>query len=668
MADFGVSDHIYGSSNFRRPREEPGMTSTRASGTFSPRESPGLSSSREAFPDLALGGGRSPPGRETCIKVPIGCLGPRQGHLEDEKPGQRRTVMSLLGLPDLPIKLGVGGQEQPKAALPKPLSRPTSPELKHTAFGHAFVPASPARGRGPTSRVEERLAMAAVASARSGHSGAASPRGVARISPLSFAASGTASPREGPRPMSPGGEVSTRHGAASPNMASSRHGAASPNMASSRADSRAVSRADSRATSPSPDRNVTWDSAPTRGAPPLPGQRPIQMLYEDEPMLRASSPTLSRQSSSSRTEPAALERGMQASAEEQRQARGRAAQRATPPESRPVSRPGSPLPYAKSGHATPAEGGSSLVHMRAKAAVANANARWLAAAAATDIAMGQAKSSNENRRKLKNIYDEHRVSDKRYKYEVALADAAERAEAVQEAQVDRALELAKAIGLYLHKAQRPPKVKFELGTPPLSKRGAKGSSNEALRVEGGSISDTGELAGAALGTALGDLGGGYGGSSALHLMKASLTARLATSAVELAVTERQLADAEQAYKPSSAASSGASAPRESTSLEGLNGHIGAKILLREVEPDSVAHYLNRRNPNELQPSIEESRPEEKCVVLYRRPGESLGLRISVDREGGPPIISEVNRTPPDTTSPALLSVPLSLPPSQPTPY
>ena len=531
------------------------MTSTRASGTFSPRESPGLSSSREAFPDLALGGGRSPPGRETCIKVPIGCLGPRQGHLEDEKPGQRRTVMSFLGLPDLPIKLGVGGQEQPKAALPKPLSRPTSPELKHTAFGHAFVPASPARGRGPTSRVEERLAMAAVASARSGHSGAASPRGVARISPLSFAASGTASPREGPRPMSPGGEVSTRHGAASPNMASSRHGAASPNMASSRADSRAVSRADSRATSPSPDRNVTWDSAPTRGAPPLPGQRPIQMLYEDEPMLRASSPTLSRQSSSSRTEPDALKKGVQASAEEQRQARGRAAQRATPPESRPVSRPGSPLPYAKSGHATPAEGGSSLVHMRAKAAVANANARWLAAAAATDIAMGQAKSSNENRRKLKNIYDEHRVSDKRYKYEVALADAAERAEAVQEAQVDRALELAKAIGLYLHKAQRPPKVKFELGTPPLSKRGAKGSSNEALRVEGGSISDTGELAGAALGTALGDLGGGYGGSSALHLMKASLTARLATSAVELAVTERQLADAEQAYSASSAAAS-----------------------------------------------------------------------------------------------------------------
>ena len=667
------------------------MTSTRASGTFSPRESPGLSSPREAFPDLALGGGRSPPGRETCIKVPIGCLGPRQGHLEDEKPGQRRTVMSFLGLPDLPIKLGVGGQEQPKAALPKPLSRPTSPELKHTAFGHAFVPASPARGRGPTSRVEERLAMAAVASARSGHSGAASPRGVARISPLSVAASGTASPREGPRPMSPGGEVSTRHGAASPNMASSRHGAASPNMASSRADSRAVSRADSRATSPSPDRNVTWDSAPTRGAPPLPGQRPIQMLYEDEPMLRASSPTLSRQSSSSRTEPAALERGMQASAEEQRQARGRAAQRATPPESRPVStppesrpvstqratppesrpvsRPGSPLPYAKSGHATPAEGGSSLVHMRAKAAVANANARWLAAAAATDIAMGQAKSSNENRRKLKNIYDEHRVSDKRYKYEVALADAAERAEAVQEAQVDRALELAKAIGLYLHKAQRPPKVKFELGTPPLSKRGAKGSSIEALRMEGGSISDTGELAGAALGTALGDLGGGYGGSSALHLMKASLTARLATSAVELAVTERQLADAEQAYKPSSAASSGASAPRESTSLEGLNGHIGAKILLREVEPDSVAHYLNRRNPNELQPSIEESRPEEKCVVLYRRPGESLGLRISVDREGGPPIISEVSRTPPAPLhAHHQPHAPLSLPPSHLTPH
>ena len=645
------------------------MTSTRASGTFSPRESPGLSSSREAFPDLDLGGGRSPPGRETCIKVPIGCLGPRQGHLEDEKPGQRRTVMSLLGLPDLPIKLGAGGQEQPKAALPKPLSRPTSPELKHTAFGHTFVPASPARGRGPTSRVEERLAMAAVASARSGHSGAASPRGVARISPLSFAASGTASPREGPRPMSPGGEVSTRHGAASPNMASSRHGAASPNMASSRADSRAVSRADSRATSPSPDRNVTWDSAPTRGAPPLPGQRPIQMLYEDEPMLRASSPTLSRQSSSSRTEPAALERGMQASAEEQRQARGRAAQRATPPESRPVSRPGSPLPYAKSGHATPAEGGSSLVHMRAKAAVANANARWLAAAAATDIAMGQAKSSNENRRKLKNIYDEHRVSDKRYKYEVALADAAERAEAVQEAQVDRALELAKAIGLYLHKAQRPPKVKFELGTPPLSKRGAKGSSNEALRMEGGSTLDTGELAGAALGTALGDLGGGYGGSSALHLMKASLTARLATSAVELAVTERQLADAEQAYKPSSAASSGASAPRESTSLEGLNGHIGAKILLREVEPDSVAHYLNRRNPNELQPSIEESRPEEKCVVLYRRPGESLGLRISVDREGGPPIISEVSRTPPAPShAHHQPHAPLSLPPSQLTPH
>ena len=105
------------------------MTSTHASGTFSPRESPGLSSPREAFPDLALGGGRSPPGRETCIKVPIGCFGPRQVHLdEDEKPGQRRTVMSFLGLPDLPIKLGAGGQEQPKAALPKLLSRPMSPE------------------------------------------------------------------------------------------------------------------------------------------------------------------------------------------------------------------------------------------------------------------------------------------------------------------------------------------------------------------------------------------------------------------------------------------------------------------------------------------------------------------------------------------------------------
>lgn len=604
------------------------MTSTRASGTFSPRESPGLSSPREAFPDLALGGGRSPPGRETCIKVPIGCFGPRLVHLdEDEKPGQRRTVMSFLGLPDLPIKLGAGGQEQPKAALPKLLSRPTSPELKYTAFGHAFVPASPARGRGPTSRVEERLAMAAAASARrSGHSGAASPQ-------------------EGPRPMSPGGGVSTRHGASSPRLGNSR----------------ADSRADSRATSPSPDRNVTWDSAPTRGPPPLLGQRPVQMLYEEEPLPRASAPTLSTQSSS-RSEPLlpvrALERGMQASAEEQRQARGRPiatspAQRATSPESRPVSRPGSPRgspsPLAKSGHATPVEGGSSLVHMRATAAVANANARWLAAAAATDIAMGQAKSSNENRRKFKNIYDEQRVSDKRYKYEVALAEAAERAEAVQEAQVDRAVKLAKAIGLSLLKVQRPPKVKFELGTPPLSKRSAKESSNEAPRVEGVSILDADEtdaLAGSALGTALGDLGGGYGGSSALHLMKASLTARLATSAVELAVTERQLADAEQAYSASSAAAAARSAPCDSTTLEGLNGHIGAKILLREVEPESVAHFLNRLNPNELQPSLEESRPEEKCVVLYRRPGESLGLRISVDREGGPPIISEVSRTPP----------------------
>lgn len=153
--------------------------------------------------------------------------------------------------------------------------------------------------------------------------------------------------------------------------------------------------------------------------------------------------------------------------------------------------------------------------MRATAAVANANARWLAAAAATDIAMGQAKSSNENRRKFKNIYDEQRVSDKRYKYEVALAEAAERAEAVQEAQVDRAVKLAKAIGLSLLKVQRPPKVKFELGTPPLSKRSAKESSNEAPRVEGVSILDADEtdaLAGAALGTALGDLGGGYGGA------------------------------------------------------------------------------------------------------------------------------------------------------------
>jgi hypothetical protein len=296
--------------------------------------------------------------------------------------------------------------------------------------------------------------------------------------------------------------------------------------------------------------------------------------------------------------------------------------------------------------------------MRATAAVANANARWLAAAAATDIAMGQAKSSNENRRKFKNIYDEQRVSDKRYKYEVALAEAAERAEAVQEAQVDRAVKLAKAIGLSLLKVQRPPKVKFELGTPPLSKRSAKESSNEAPRVEGVSILDeTDALAGAALGTALGDLGGGYGGSSALHLMKASLTARLATSAVELAVTERQLADAEQAYSASSAAAR--CAPCDSTTLEGLNGHIGAKILLREVEPESVAHFLNRLNPNELQPSLEESRPEEKCVVLYRRAGESLGLRISVDREGGPPIISEVSRTPPalhmHITSPTPLS-------------
>jgi hypothetical protein len=587
------------------------MTSTRASGTSSPRESPGLSSPREAFPDLALGGGRSPPGRETCIKVPIGCFGPRQVHLdEDEKPGQRRTVMSFLGLPDLPIKLGAGGQEQPKAALSKLVSRPTSPELKYTAFGHAFVPASPARGRGPTSRVEERLAMAAAASARrSGHSGAASPQ-------------------EGPRPMSPGGGVSTRHGAASPNMGSPNTG--SPRLGNSRADS--------RATSPSPDRNVTWNSAPTRGPPLLLGQRPVQMLYEEEPRLRASAPTLSSQSSG-RSEPLlpvrTLERGMKASAEEERQARGRSAQRATSPESRPVSRPGSPrgspLPFAKSGHTTPVEGGSSLVHMRATAAVANANARWLAAAAATDIAMRQAKSSNENRRKFKNIYDEQRVSDKRYKYEVALAEAAERAEAVQEAQVDRAVKLAKAIGLSLLKVQRPPRVKFELGTPPLSKRSAKESSNEARRVEGVSNFDetdeTDALAGAALGTALGDLGGGYGGSSALHLMKASLTARLATSAVELAVTERQLADAEQAYSSSSAAAPAPCAPCDSTTLEGLHGHIGAKILLREVEPESVAHFLNRQNPNELQPSPEGSRPEEKCVVLYRRPGESLGLPL-----------------------------------------
>lgn len=630
------------------------MTSTRASGTSSPRESPGLSSPREAFPDLALGGGRSPPGRETCIKVPIGCFGPRQVHLdEDEKPGQRRTVMSFLGLPDLPIKLGAGGQEQPKAALPKLLSRPTSPELKYTAFGHAFVPASPARGRGPTSRVEERLAMAAAASARrSGHSGAASPQ-------------------EGPRPMSPGGGVSTRHGAASPNMGSPNMG--SPNMGSPRLGN-------SRATSPSPDRNVTWDAAPTRGPPPLLGQRPVQMLYEEEPRLRASAPTLSSQSSS-RSEPLlpvrALERGMKASAEEERQARGRPAQRATSPESRPVSRPGSPrgspLPFAKSGHTTPVEGGSSLVHMRATAAVANANARWLAAAAATDIAMRQAKSSNENRRKFKNIYDEQRISDKRYKYEVALAEAAERAEAVQEAQVDRAVKLAKAIGLSLLKVQRPPKVKFELGTPPLSKRSAKESSNEARRVEGVSNLDetdeTDALAGAALGTALGDLGGGYGGSSALHLMKASLTARLATSAVELAVTERQLADAEQAYSASSAAASAPCAPCDSTTLEGLHGHIGAKILLREVEPESVAHFLNRQNPNELQPSPEGSRPEEKCVVLYRRPGESLGLRISVDREGGPPIISEVSRTPPAPShAHHQPHAPLSLPPSQLTPH
>jgi hypothetical protein len=289
------------------------------------------------------------------------------------------------------------------------------------------------------------------------------------------------------------------------------------------------------------------------------------------------------------------------------------------------------LPFAKSGHTTPVEGGSSLVHMRATAAVANANARWLAAAAATDIAMRQAKSSNENRRKFKNIYDEQRVSDKRYKYEVALAEAAERAEAVQEAQVDRAVKLAKAIGLSLLKVQRPPRVKFELGTPPLSKRSAKESSNEARRVEGVSNFDetdeTDALAGAALGTALGDLGGGYGGSSALHLMKASLTARLATSAVELAVTERQLADAEQAYSSSSAAAPAPCAPCDSTTLEGLHGHIGAKILLREVEPESVAHFLNRQNPNELQPSPEGSRPEEKCVVLYRRPGESLGLPL-----------------------------------------
>jgi hypothetical protein len=110
-------------------------------------------------------------------------------------------------------------------------------------------------------------------------------------------------------------------------------------------------------------------------------------------------------------------------------------------------------------------------------------------------------------------------------------------------------------------------------------------------------------------------------------MKASLTARLATSAVELAVTERQLADAEQAYSASSAAASAPCAPCDSTTLEGLHGHIGAKILLREVEPESVAHFLNRQNPNELQPSPEGSRPEEKCVVLYRRPGESLGLPL-----------------------------------------
>ena len=105
---------------------------------------------------------------------------------------------------------------------------------------------------------------------------------------------------------------------------------------------------------------------------------------------------------------------------------------------------------------------------RASAAVQNANARWLHAAATADAAVAKAKEADSLRRSTDAAYwsqSETRRADQMFSYELALAKAAERAEAAQEAQLDVALQEARSLGISVHKALRQTKLTFSEAAP-----------------------------------------------------------------------------------------------------------------------------------------------------------------------------------------------------------
>jgi len=105
---------------------------------------------------------------------------------------------------------------------------------------------------------------------------------------------------------------------------------------------------------------------------------------------------------------------------------------------------------------------------RASAAVQNANARWLHAAATADTAVAKAKEADALRRSTDAAYwsqSETRRADQMFSYELALAKAAERAEAAQEAQLDAALAEAHSLGISVHKALRQTKLTFNEAAP-----------------------------------------------------------------------------------------------------------------------------------------------------------------------------------------------------------
>ena len=139
-------------------------------------------------PDLRYGGDRStPPPRQGCIELPFGLGGPAQPPkaATEKTPGQRPTVMSFFGLPDLP-NFGEKSetpspdlQEMWKHEKPRthedtpqvtPLHQrhrqehPVHPKPNPAAFarsGDAYAAPSALPGRLGQSRVEERLAFAA---------------------------------------------------------------------------------------------------------------------------------------------------------------------------------------------------------------------------------------------------------------------------------------------------------------------------------------------------------------------------------------------------------------------------------------------------------------------------------------------------------------------------